>query len=281
MAATADGRSVAILAGGGRMPVLVAEAARAAGRRPIIFAIGGMGDPSAFDSMQVHVLRWGELGRLLSTARKEDCREAVFVGTVSRPDMKNVRPDLGGLKFLPRVLKLMSRGDHGLLDGLAQLFEDEGIRLVSPLDIAPDLVLPEGCRAGSVPREAERDIEKAAEAARLVGSLDIAQAAVAVGGHVIAIEDIAGTDALLERVAGYRRDGRLRAGGVLVKCLKPLQDGRHDLPTIGAGTAERAAAAGLVGVAADAGHTMLVGRDETIDAFRKAGLFLLGLKPPG
>lgn len=281
MTTTADGRPVAILAGGGRVPVLVAEAARAAGYAPVIFAIGGEGDPAAFAPMPVHVLRWGELGRLLSLAGGAGCREAVFVGAVSRPDMKNIRPDLGGLKFVPRIVKLLSQGDNSLLDGLAQIFEEQGISLVSPLDIAPELALPVGCLAGAVPREAERDIEKAAEAARLVGSLDIAQAAVSINGHVVAIEDVAGTDALLERVAHHRRNGLLKAGGVLVKCLKPLQDGRHDLPTIGAGTAERAALAGLLGVAAEAGRTMLAGRDETIAAFRKAGLFLLGLKPPG
>ena len=85
----------------------------------------------------------------------------------------------------------------------------------------------------------------------------------------MAVEDAAGTDALLERVATLRGAGKIaEAGGVLVKCLKPQQDGRHDVPTIGPATAERAERAGLAGVAAEAGRTMLVGRDETIDAFR-------------
>ena len=98
-------------------------------------------------------------------------------------------------------------------------------------------------------------------------------------GTRVAVEDAQGTNALLERVALLRRDGKIpRSGGVLVKCLKPQQDGRHDLPTIGPETAERAARAGLVGVAAEAGRAILVGRDETIDAFCRADLFLVGLK---
>ncbi|MGH6924247.1 MAG: LpxI family protein [Propylenella sp.] len=283
MAGTGSERPIAILAGGGRMPSLVAEAARRGGRAPIVFAIAGEGDPAAFGSLPVHILRWGELGRLLNLARKADCREVVFIGTISaRPDLASVRPDLGALKHLPRVLKLIGRGDHSLLEGMAAIFAEQGIELVSPLDVAPDLALGEGCQAGRVPGEAEIDIEKALQAARLIGGLDIAQAAVSVGGRVVALEDVGGTDGLLRRVAEHRRSGRIgKAGGVLVKCLKPQQDGRHDLPTIGPDTARATAEAGLWGVAAEAGRTMLAGRDETIEAFRRAGLFLLGLKPSG
>jgi DUF1009 family protein len=283
MAAGESAKPIAILAGGGRMPALVAASANRGGHAPIVFAIAGEGDPQSFGSLPVHVFRWGQLGSLLRTAQESGCREAVFIGTVSqRPDIATVRPDVASLKFVPRMLKLITQGDHTLLEGMTRIFAEHGIALVGPLDVAPDLALPEGCLVGRVPSEAEPDIAKALEAARLIGSLDVAQSAVSVGGRIVALEDVGGTDALLERVAEYRRRGRIRkTGGVLVKCLKPQQDGRHDLPTIGPGTAERAVGAGLVGVAAEAGRTLLAGRDETIEAFRSAGLFLLGLQPPG
>jgi DUF1009 family protein len=172
----------------------------------------------------------------------------------------------------------MTRSDDNLLSGVARIFEEKGLVLVSPLAVAPELALGEGCQAGRVPAEAEKDIEKATEAARVIGRLDIAQAAVAAGGRVVALEDAGGTDALLDRVAALREEGRIpRSGGVLVKCMKPQQDGRHDVPTVGPGTASRAARAGLLGVAAEAGRTLLVGRAATVDAFRRAGVFLLGL----
>jgi hypothetical protein len=135
--------------------------------------------------------------------------------------------------------------------------------------------------AGSVSRQSQADIEAAAAAARKIGRLDIAQGAVAVDGRVVAEEDATGTDALLNRVALLRRSGAVgKSGGVLVKCLKPEQDGRHDLPTVGPSTAEHAKQAGLAGVAAEAGRTILVGREETIAAFDRAGLFLFGMKAP-
>lgn len=283
MAAGRSGRPIAILAGGGLLPPLVAEAVRGAGHEPVVFAIAGEGDPAAFGAIPVQVMRWGELGSLLKRARAAGCAEAVFIGAISkRPDIANVRPDLASLKFVPRVAKLLARGDHSLLEGMADIFVEHGIALVGPLEVAPALALQEGCETGSVPPEAEVDVEKALEAARLIGRIDLAQGAVSVGGRVVALEDIGGTDALLERVAEHRRLGRIgKAGGVLVKCPKPQQDGRHDVPTIGPDTAERAARAGLAGVAAEAGRTLLVGREETLEAFRRAGIFLLGLKPPG
>ena len=278
-----DVKPLAILAGGGRMPALVAESAARRGYAPVVFAIAGEADTGAFSGFPLHVFRWGQLGSLLSTAQARGCREAVFIGTVAeRPDIAKVRPEISSLKFIPRMLKLITQGDHSLLDGLAQIFAEHGITLVKPLEVAPDLALPEGCQAGRVPAQAEPDIERAYEAARLIGALDVAQGAVAVGGRVVALEDVGGTDALLDRVAEHRRRGRIKkAGGVLVKCLKPQQDGRHDSPAIGPDTAARAKRAGLAGVAAEAGETILAGRDETLQAFRDAGLFLLGLKPQG
>jgi DUF1009 family protein len=282
MAGTSDAKPVAILAGGGALPPLVADVAARAGIQPIVFAIAGEADPNAFAGRAVHVLRWGEIGRLFRLVEETGCREGVFIGTLSRrPDFKSVLPDMGALKLLPRILKLMRGSDNSLLTGVAGIFEDMGVRIVSPLDIASELALPEGCLVGKVASESAIDIEKAAEAARLLGRLDIAQGAVAVGGRVVALEDVGGTDALLDRVIALRERGLIdKTGGVLVKCVKPNQDRRLDLPTIGAATAEAARRTGLKGVAAEAGLTLLAGRAETMEAFRQAGLFLFGLEPP-
>lgn len=274
-------RPVAILAGGGKLPPLVAAAALRKGQAPVVFAIAGEAEPSAFQPSPVHVVRWGEIGRMFRLTEEAGCREAVFIGSiVHRPDFRALSPDLGTVKLIPRIIQLMSGRDGSLLDGVTRMFEEKGIRIVSPLAIAPGLALPDGCLTGDLSAESARDIEVARKAAQEIGKRDIAQGAVAIDGRVAAVEDTDGTDAMLARVAALRKSGALpKAGGVLVKCLKPSQDGRHDLPTIGPQTAERAAHAGLVGVAAEAGRTILVGRDETVDAFRRAGLFLAGFQP--
>lgn len=274
------GRSIAILAGGGALPPLVAAAAADQGYVPIVFAVAGEADPAGFGSASVHIIRWGDLGRLLRLAEEAECREAVFVGAIARrPDFRDVRPDLGTLKLLPRILRLLRGGDDRVLRGVAAILAERGVNLVGPLDVAPQLALGEGFQTRPASRDALEDVEKAAEAARLIGRLDIGQAAVAIGGRVVAVEDAGGTDALLERVAALRRSGRIgKSGGVLVKCLKPQQDRRLDLPAIGPETAEKAREAALEGVAAEAGLALLVGHAETIEAFRRAGVFLFGLK---
>lgn len=283
MAAPPAAGSLAVVAGSGVVPALVVRSAAAAGRRAVVFAIAGEADPEAFGGAPVHVLRWGEIGRLFRVIEEEACREAVFVGAVhARPSYQTLMPDLGAMRLMPRILKLLRGGDDSLLSGVAAIFAERGIRLASPVEVAPDLALPSGPLTRRRPAPDDREtIDKAAAAARAIGALDIGQAAVAVGGRVVALEAAEGTDDLLERVAALRRAGRLReAGGCLVKCMKPRQDPRLDLPTIGPATAALAKAAGLAGVAGEAGRTLLAGRGETIAAFDAADLFLVGLPAP-
>ena len=282
MSARVADRPVAIVAGGGALPPLLASAAGEAGRTAVVFAIAAEADPAAFAPLRPHVVRWGEIGRMLQLAKADGCDEAVLIGSVKRrPDFRALRPDLATVKLWPRILQLLRHGDEGLLAGVAGLFKEQGIEVVSPLEVAPALAMPEGLLTGSMSAETMAEIGKAVEAARLIGRLDIGQGAVAVQGRVVAVEDAGGTQDMLQRVAALRAAGRIgRSGGVLVKCMKPHQDSRLDLPTIGPVTAEEALLAGLDGVASEAGRSLLAGREDTIDAFRRAGLFLFGFAVP-
>lgn len=248
-----------------------------------MIAIAGEAEPAGFAPWPVHLLSWGEIGRLFRLLEENGCREAVLIGSIlRRPDFREIRPDLGAVKLIPRILRLMRGGDDGLLSGVARIFEARGVRILSPVDVAPELALPEGILVGRVQEESRRDIDGALDVARAIGRLDVGQGAVAVLGRVVATEDAGGTDALLERVATMRANGTIAGnGGVLVKCVKPQQDRRLDLPTIGPETAAGAQRAGLEGVAGEAGCALLAGRGETVEAFRRAGVFLAGLKSTG
>jgi DUF1009 family protein len=283
MAKPQAGRPIAILAGSGDLPRLLAEAIRQAGDEPVIFPIAGEADISDFADFTAHKIRWGGIGDFLRLVRDAGCKEAVLIGGVTRrPDFKALRPDLGALAFLPRILKLLRRGDDGALSEVAKMFAENGMTLVDPLSVAPELALPEGLVAGTnPPADLRTDMELAAQAARAIGRLDIGQAAVAVDGRVIALEGAEGTDGMLQRVAQLRVAGRIaKSGGVLVKCMKPNQDPRLDLPGIGPKTAIAARHADLDGVAGEAGRALLAGRAETIAAFEDEGLFLIGLPRP-
>ena len=271
---------VAIVAGHGDMPLLLVHSARDNGWDPVIFAIAGEAEAAQFADFPCFPVKWGEIGKLFRLMKEKGCRQVVMIGAIrKRPDYATVRPDMGAVRLIPRILKIMRAGDDSLLQGVAEIFRERGVSLLTPLDVAPGLSVPSGILTKAKPGDTELvNLEKAVEAAHAIGRLDIGQAAVAVGGRVVALEGVEGTDGLLERVAGLKAEGRLPGrGGTLVKCMKPNQDPRLDLPTIGPNTAELAAKAGLEGVGLEAGRALIAGREETVAAFDRHGLFLIGM----
>jgi DUF1009 family protein len=167
------------------------------------------------------------------------------------------------------------------LTGIGRILEQDGFRMVGIRDVAPDILMPEGGIARAAPDSAAMaDIARGREVLSALGPFDIGQAVVVIDGHVVAVEDIEGTDGLLARVARLRDEGRIRAKpgrGVLVKAPKSSQDLRFDLPTVGPRTIEGAARAGLAGIAIIAGNTIAAESQAMIDAADKAGLFIQGL----
>ncbi|MGY3615498.1 DUF1009 family protein [Bradyrhizobium sp. USDA 10063] len=154
--------------------------------------------------------------------------------------------------------------------------------MVGIKDVAPDLLMPEGCITRAMPTgSASADIARGREVLAALGPFDIGQAAVVINGHVVAVEDIEGTDGLLARVARLRADGRIRAPsgcGVLVKAPKSGQDLRYDLPTVGPRTVEGVARAGLAGIAVIAGNTLAAEPQAMIEAADAKRLFVIGLQ---
>jgi DUF1009 family protein len=271
--------TLAILAGGGPFPCYLAQSALAAGRR--VHVIGFAGEADAGIANYPHDwVKMGEVGKLFAILKANDCRELVIIGGVSRPDLANVRLDLGAIKILPFLLSLTLGGDDTLLTRIVRYFEDKGYRVRAAGDIAPELLVGAGKLGAKTPnRDDLADIALGFEVVAALGRFDIGQAAVVVRNHVLAIEAVEGTDAMLTRTRELRQWGAHKRGertGVLVKAPKPQQDKRVDLPAIGPGTVETAAAAGLAGIAVAAGQVLIADRASTIAAADKAGLFLFG-----
>src|SRR6266581_8734848 len=251
---------VGLIAAGGVMPFAVADSLVARGIDPVLFALKGACDPVAVTRFRHHWISVGQLGRAVKLFRSENCRDLVFIGTLVRPALSEIRLDWGTLRVLGRVWAAFRGGDDHLLSGIGRILEQDGFRMVGIRDVAPDLLMPEGCITRVAPDEsAAADIARGREVLRALSPFDIGQAAVVIEGHVVGLEDIEGTDGLLARVARLRAEGRIRARaarGVLVKAPKSGQDLRFDLPTIGPRTIERVAAAGLAGIAVIAGNTI-------------------------
>src|SRR5256886_249141 len=272
---------VGLIAAGGVMPFAVADSLVARGIDPVLFALKGACDPVAVTRFRHHWISVGQLGRAVKLFRSENCRDLVFIGTLVRPALSEIRLDWGTLRVLGRVWAAFRGGDDHLLSGIGRILEQDGFRMVGIRDVAPDLLMPEGCITRVAPDEsAAADIARGREVLRALSPFDIGQAAVVIEGHVVGVEDIEGTDGLLARVTRLRAEGRIRARaarGVLVKAPKSGQDLRFDLPTVGPRTVEGAVKAGLGGIAIIAGNTIVVEPQAMIETANAAGLFVTGL----
>jgi DUF1009 family protein len=272
---------VGLIAGGGAMPFAVADSLAARGIDAVLFALKGACDPKRVERFRHHWISVGQVGRAVKLFRAEGCRDLVFIGSLVRPALSEIRLDFGTLRVLGQVWASFRGGDDHLLSGIGRILERDGFRMVGIKDVAPDLLMPQGCLTRTMPDEhATADIERGRAVLRALSPFDIGQAAIVIDGHVVGIEDIEGTDGLLARVAGLRDQGRIRAAakrGVLVKAPKSGQDLRFDLPTVGPRTIEGVAYARLAGLAVIAGNTLAAEPQAMIEAADTAGLFIVGV----
>src|SRR4051812_25595715 len=265
-----------IIAGNGGLPARLIESCRAAGREVFVLALQGEADPATVARVPHAWCRLGGAATGLDVLRAHGVEELVLAGGVRRPSLAALRPDWRAARFFAKV-GYRALGDDGLLSAIVKELEREGFRVIGADALLGDADLPEGPLGHLRPDAlALADIARGMQIARAIGALDIGQATVVQQGLVLGVEAIEGTDALLRRVAGLRRDG---PGGVLVKAEKPGQERRADRPTIGPQTISLAAESGLRGVAAQAGATIVLDRLETVRRADEAGLFVVGVRP--
>lgn len=263
-----------LVAGSGRFPLLFAEAAAAAGRTVVAVAHEGESDPALEKLVQsLHWVKLGQLGHIAEALREGGCSEAVFCGGIRKVRLFDVRPDWLGLKVLSR---LRSFGDDAALRAIAGALEDEGLRVVSPLPLVPGLLAPRGPLGKRRFSEAQQqDAEAGLACARALGALDLGQTVVVKRGVVLAVEAVEGTDACIARGGSLARGGG--HGPVVVKVLKPGQDLRFDLPAVGPDTVAALEKAGCSALAIEAGHTVVLGRDELASAADAARIAVEGI----
>ena len=272
---------LAIISGGGSLPFTVADAVRKRGRSVVLFAIRGFADPQRVAAYPYHWVAFGQFGSFCRAARREGCRDVVFIGSVVRPAFWQIRPDFKTLRLLPRIFGLFRGGDDHLLSGVARIFEEHGFRLIGAHEIAPEILMPEGVLGREQPSDRDRaDIAKGLALLDAASSFDVGQAVVVADERVLAVEAAEGTDQMLARIAELRRSGRIAAAsrcGVLVKAAKRGQDRRLDLPSIGPRTVEGAARAGLAGIAVVAGSTIVAEPERIARAADGEKIFVLGV----
>lgn len=276
-------RKLGLIAGGGSLPVEIAEHCEQAGRPFFIARLKGFADPE-LDQFPGADIGLAEVGKCIKTLKRAGCQAVCLVGNVARPDFKTLKPDLRGIAILPAVVMAARKGDDALLRVILDEFAKEGFTIEGAHEAKSDLSLAAGPLGRVAPGpEHQADIQHALHVAREIGALEIGQGAVVCEGLVLAVEAQEGTDAMLRRVANEiptairGQPGAYR--GVLAKAPKPIQETRVDLPTIGVATVQRAAAAGLAGIVGEAGRLLVLDREQVIELADDLGLFIYGVEP--
>ncbi len=256
-----------LIAGNGRFPFLLLDAARAEGLTVVIAAIREETSPemdtraAADPDIRVHWMSLGELSRLIDTFKAEGVTRAVMAGQVKHTQIfSSIRPDWRLAKLL---LNLRTRNTDMLLGAVAKVLADEGIELISSTHYLEPLLAKPGVLTQRAPDEAElKDIAYGRTVARAIAAYDLGQTVVIAAQACIAVEAMEGTDATIERAGALMRrlgDPASTLGRALtvVKVAKPDQDMRFDVPVIGVATIEAMARAGATCVAIEAGRTLL------------------------
>lgn len=275
---------LAILCGGGSLPGTVAAQVSAGGRRVVLFAVRGWAEPAVVSVYPHHWVDLGRYGAFRRLMQAEGCRDLVFIGTILRPSLGQIRFDWPTLRELPRIVRAFRGGDDHMLSSFSRILAEDGFRIVGAHEVAPDILAGEGQLGRHAPAERDRaDIAVALDLLHAISPFDVGQAAVVAERHVLAIEAAEGTDGLLERLVVLRGVGRVRSPhgvGVLVKAPKARQSRRFDLPTIGPQTVAGVARAGLAGLAVVAGATIIVEPQTVIAEANAAGVFVVGVRAP-
>ncbi len=280
---------LAVLAGAGALPRDVADEVRARGRDAVILKLDGIADAD-FGGYRVVPVKVHDPVGVIAALRAEAACGVVMAGAVHRPGAATIIAAWQALHSNSEIRRVIEGGDDNLLRGVVRYLEENGFPVYGLREVAPGLMAPHGCLAGTQPPDRLlADIEQGMAVLRQMGPADIGQACVVSSGRVLAVEAAEGTDAMIRRVRTLRRRGLIgrvlrsgrppladRRGGAVCKAAKPGQDERVDLPVVGPRTVRLAAAAGLSALAIEAGAVLIVERERTLAEAQAASLTIYG-----
>jgi len=274
-------KKIGLIAGNGKFPFLVLEAARAQGFEVIVAAIKEEASPEIEDrgAASVHWLSLGELSKLIETFQREGVRRAVMAGQVKHKQIFSaIRPDLRLAKLL---LSVASRNTDSLLGAVAKVLAEEGITLENSTRLLEPLLVGLGTLTRRAPSEQERkNIDYGRAVAHQLAQHDIGQTVVIAESACVAVEAMEGTDATVMRAGQIMGSltgdaSTLSRGLTVVKIAKPNQDMRFDVPVIGVRTIEVMQGAGATCLALDAGKCLLLDGEKILDAANEAGIAIV------
>jgi hypothetical protein len=265
---------LAILAGGGRLPTLLANKALEKGNKVVLLTFTGQPQPEIPAGADHVQLALGAVSKTIKTLRQHKVEEVALAGYFPKPSLFDVRPDAKGLAILARLAR---HHDDELFSAICTFLQEEGFKVVAVPEIAPDLMAPAGVLGQVQPdRAANLDIELGRNVLAHMAPLDISQAVIVKDKVVLGVEAAEGTEGLIKRCAPLR--GEANAGGVLIKMAKAGQNVLVDLPSVGPRTIEQLIKGKYKGLAVHAGKTLMLDREAMLKQADEQGLFIIGIK---
>jgi len=263
---------IGLIAGSGQFPIIFSREATAQGYAVYVVAHRNETDPVIEEHVAaVEWIHLGQFKRALRFFKLNQITQTVMMGAIDKTRIfRDVRPDT---KAIALAVKMLHTHDDNLLSTVAEVLEDEGIRVRSSTFLLPHLLAPKGCWTRRKPSKSETDdIAVGWRRAKAIGALDIGQCVVVGGGSVLAVEAIEGTDATIRRGGDFSR-----GGAVVVKVCKPQQDTRFDVPAIGVQTILTMRDAGATALALEAGKAVVFDREEMVALADRHGISIIAL----
>lgn len=271
---------VAIIAGGGKMPVTLAGLCS----NPLIIGLEGQCAAEDYSDFDFQSVKLGAVGHLFKILKQNSIQHICLIGSLNRPHISDLSLDLTATKLAAKygfAKVLSSKGDNGLLSLIRQMLEGEGFSVIGAHKLAPEIVAPIGASGKYKPsKQARIDIERGISVVKMLGQLDIGQSGIIQDGVVLGVEAAEGTDRLIARCAELKKGKMDKPAGVLVKLIKPAQDPDLDMPTIGLKTLQNLYESGFEGVAVSSGLTLMADKQEMVDFANAHKMFIWGVDEP-
>lgn len=259
------------------MPAQLAEECKGKGIEIFIVGFEGQTPPELKQQYQSLWTGLGAAGSIIRTLKEKGIKDLVMAGSIRRPWLTELKPDLKGIEILTRI-GISAFGDNSLLTLLKKELEKEGFTLHGVQKFADNMLAKDGALSRRMPSaDEEHSIKKGIEASQILGSLDIGQSVIVQEGVVLGVEAAEGTDSLIQRCAPLQKRG---GGAILVKTCKPQQDRDLDLPTIGPETLKKAGEAGYAGIVVQTGATLVLDPQTVAEIADTYNMFVLGMTLP-
>jgi hypothetical protein len=257
--------SYAIIAGKGELPLILAQALKDAK----IICIDGEENPQLKPDL---ITKFGQVGMLIDYLKENNITHLIFAGGIKKPNLSEIKPDAEGAKLISKIIAgRLFGGDNKLLSTIIKYLEGKGFQVAGAHEVVPNLITPRAV-IGSI-QPFLSDIEIGLKAAHDLGKKDIGQAVIIEDGRIIATEDYNGTQDLIKRAGELKKTSK----AFLVKACKPQQDKRVDLPAIGVDTVVQCSAAGIAGIALEAGSSIILNVEAVKQKADELGVFVVGI----